>query len=163
MNVEAFGLLSYQDSLTQKFKQVMGVTPSLVCLSQKYLVPSYGERNLLNIKPRQVALIREIKMGKGGQNWLFARTIVPQKTLTGSAKRIMTLKNTPIGKILFGRNGAKRKWMDISLTTNIPQSIIDLGVMPQQKLWQRQSLFEFNSGPLMVIEWFLPDCPIYDS
>ena len=162
MNSQAFSLLSHRGSLTKRFKQVMGVSPSLTRLSQGYLFPSQDEKVMLDIKPRQVALIREIKMGKKEQNWLFARTVVPLQTLTGSAKRITALNNAPIGKILFGRNGAKRRWMQVSLTHNLPKSVIELGVTSDQKLWQRQSIFEFNSGLLMVSELFLPDCPIYD-
>ena len=139
----------------------MGATPRLTKLTQGMQFVSPEERNILDIQPRQMALVREIKMGKGNQNWLFARTVVPKQTLTGTARRIAMLNETPIGKILFGRNGAKRKSMYVQLSHSFPQTILNMGIDTSQPLWQRRSIFEFASGPLMVSEIFLPDCPIY--
>ena len=140
---------------------MMGVAPNLVRLNQSRQFISWEERRQLAIKAREMALVREIKMGNGRQDWLFARTIVPNNTLRGVARRIAFLNDTPIGNILFGRNGAIRKSMNIRLITELPSTVIDLGILPNHPLWQRISIFEFQSGPLMVTELFLPGCPIY--
>ncbi len=161
MNSKIFALLCDRGSLTGRFKQVMGVTPRLTRLKQGRQFVLANERRILGIKPRNMALVREIKMGKGEQQWLFARTVVPMQTLSGSARRIAMLNDTPIGKILFGRNGAVRKSMSLELTENIPASVFELGIEVNHPLWRRRSIFEFSSGPLMVSEIFLPDCPIY--
>ncbi len=159
-------LLSDRGSLTERFRQVMGVTPHLTRLGQGHQFVCWRERRLLGIDQRQMALVREIKMGNGEQNWLFARTVVPIATLRGSAKRIANLNDAPIGKILFGRNGARRKEMKVFLTNQLPKTVVQQGIVSssqitQRMLWQRESIFEFPSGPLMVSELFLPDCPIY--
>lgn len=161
MNPQIFALLSDRGSLTGRFKQVMGATPKLTRLNQGMQFVSLEERQILAIPNRQMALVREIKMGKDDQNWLFARTVVPLQTLTGAARRISMLNETPIGKILFGRNGAQRSHMQVTLTNDIPASLQNVGVEVAQPLWQRRSIFEFSSGPLIVTEVFLPDCPIY--
>ncbi|WP_196140113.1 chorismate lyase [Aliikangiella sp. G2MR2-5] len=162
MKPEIFALLSDRGSLTGRFQQVMGVKPRLTRLSQGREFVSKQEREILGIPEREMALVREIKMGKGENNWLFARTVVPNSTLRGSARRIIGLKNTPIGKILFGRQGASRTSLNVELTENLPVQIERLRIELHHPLWQRQSIFEFASGPLLVTEVFLPDCPIYD-
>ena len=167
MDSQIFALLSDRGSLTERFKQLMGVKPKLTRLRQEREFVSLQERELLGIEPRQMALIREIKMAKGDQDWLFARTIVPLATLNGSARRIGCLNETPIGKILFGRQPAKRRSMQVALTLNYPQSAIGYDLIPAEKrdlkLWLRRSIFEFEAGPLMVSELFLPNCPIYET
>lgn len=141
----------------------MGATPRLTKISQGRQFVTPEERNLLGIPPRQMALVREIKMGKGEQNWMFARTVVPLQTLKGVARRISMLNEAPIGKILFGRQGALRTSMHVILSADWPPGLSELGIEVSQPLWQRRSIFEFKSGPLMVSEVFLPDCPIYDA
>lgn len=163
MNSLLFNLLSDRGSLTDRFRQMIGATPHLNRLSQGRQFVSLQEREILGIPARQMALVREIKMGDGHKDWMFARTIVPIKTLNGSAKRISYLNETPIGQILFGRNGAVRQSMQVELTCLLPKAALDLGILPTFPLWQRQSIFEFQSGPLMVTELFLPDCPIYSD
>ncbi len=158
---KAFSLLAEQGSLTQRFKQAMGSKPNLTRLYQGRQFVSSDERQMLAIKPRQMAMVREIKMGNIDQAWLFARTVVPLKTLLGSARRICALDETPIGKILFGRQGAERKSMKIELTSDLPKTLIDMDINIEHPLWERCSIFEFSAGPLMVSEIFLPDCPVY--
>jgi chorismate-pyruvate lyase len=79
------------------------------------------------------------------------------------ARRICHLDETPIGKILFGRQGAQRKTMSVDLVDDLPQGLINLNINIEQPLWQRCSIFEFSSGPIMITETFLPDSPIYDG
>ena len=158
---DIFSLLAHRGSLTQRFKEVMGVTPRLTRLKQKREFVPLEERELLPISAREYALVREIKMSKGRDDWMFARTVIPNSTLSGAARRIGNLKDAPIGKILFGRNGAQRTSLQLELTANFPQSLLDLGSKPVHPLWKRQSIFQFDSGPILVTELFLPDCPIY--
>lgn len=139
----------------------MGAKPRLTRLKQKREFVSQAERALLPIAPRELALVREIKMAKGDKDWMFARTVIPNSTLNGSARRIANLKDAPIGKILFGRNGAERVSLSLELTDQFPTSLIQMELKLVHPLWRRQSIFEFDSGPILVTELFLPDCPIY--
>ncbi len=158
---DIFALLAHRGSLTQRFKEVMGVTPRLTRLKQKREFLPVEEREFLPVCAREYALVREIKMSKGTADWMFARTVIPNSTLSGPAKRIGNLKDQPIGKILFGRNGAQRMSLQLELTSQFPEGLLNLGVKPEHPLWKRQSIFQFDSGPILVTELFLPDCPIY--
>lgn len=140
----------------------MGVKPRLEKLRQGRQMVSRDERNVLGIEPRRYALVREIKMGKAHENWLYARTVIPNETLRGQAKRIASLNDTPIGKILFSRNGAHRESLSVQRTVNLPQPVTDLlETSAPFPLWVRRSIFRFDDKPLLITETFLPDCPIY--
>ena len=158
---DIFTLLSHRGSLTQRFEEVMGVKPRLTRLKQKREFVSREERALLPIAARELALVREIKMAKGEKDWMFARTVIPNSTLSGSARRLANLKDAPIGKILFSRNGAERVSLTLELTNHFPNSLKHLRASLDYPLWRRRSIFEFDSGPILVTELFLPDCPIY--
>jgi chorismate lyase len=163
LNAQNYAVLADKGSLTDRFKQMMGYAPVLTKLSQKRQFVSFEESLSLDIPFRQMALVREIKMADGENDWMFARTIVPHQTLSGPAKRIAFLNEKPIGQILFGRHGAKRISMQVDITSDFPQSLLRLGYEKRQPLWRRRSIFEFNQAPLLVTEIFLPHCPIYNN
>ncbi len=163
MSPNTFELLAYRGSLTQRFKEMMGQTPKLTVLKQRREIIPIQDRISLPIGSREWAFVREIKMSKGNQDWMYARTIVPTATLKGNGGRLTGLGNTSIGKILFGRNGAYRQDLKIEEVIQLP---IVKGLKMQlinYPLWQRRSIFELQSGPILVTELFLPDCPIYSS
>ena len=118
---------------------------------------------MLNIRPRSYAHIREITMGTENTQWLFARTVIPLTSLNGAAKRLTRMDNKPLGKILFGRNRALRKNMRLDLIMDDPQSMVPFTIAQGFPLWQRCSTFELKTGPLIISEIFLPDCPIYSG
>lgn len=141
--------------------RLIGRAPVLRCLVQGKGYPSPQERCLLNIQPRAYAHIREITMGTEDNPWLFARTVIPMSTLKGNSKRLIRMDKTPLGKILFGRTHAKRKNMRLDLITADQQSMVRFGIPKEFPLWRRCSTFELSTGPLIINEVFLPDCPIY--
>ncbi len=141
--------------------RLIGQVPRLSCLSEGKDYPSPLERQMLNIEPRAYAHIREITMGTSDKQWLFARTVIPLATLRGNAKRLARMDKTPLGKILFGRTYATRKNMQLDLMTPDQPSQVKFGIPQDFPLWRRRSIFELASGPMIISEIFLPDCPIY--
>ena len=147
----------------------MGHPPELECLMQGKGYVTQSESRALGIKPRHLGHVREITMGTKNEHWLFARTVIPMNTLKGNAKRLARMNGTPLGRVLFGQINAKRVQMsldivfveDLILSENMDLS--GFNVPEDFPLWQRRSIFELESGPLLIIETFLPDCPVYDS
>ena len=163
LKANSLALLTEQGSLTDLMKRLMGQTPVLNCLTQGKGRTNSFESQILGIQPRIFAHIREITMGMTDENWLFARTVIPMKTLKGPAKRLARMNTTPLGRVLFGRINAKRKrmWLDLVLAAEVGLSGFDI---PEDfPLWQRRSIFEIATGPLLISEIFLPDCPIYET
>jgi chorismate--pyruvate lyase len=162
LNPNYLDILTEQGSLTDLFTLLMGNTPKLTCLSQGRGPIDRIESHILGLRPRIFAHIREITMGTENANWLFARTVIPMETLTGTAKRLKHINNTPLGKVLFGSLNADRSQMHVELTTAEEVGLELPNVDKDFPLWQRQSIFELDYGPLLISEVLLPDCPIYD-
>jgi len=141
----------------------MGQAPVLNCLMQGKNFANPVERRLLNIKQRAYSHIREITMGTSTDTWLFARTVIPLETLRGSANRLARIDKTPIGKVLFGRLGAVRKTLQVNQVYADDIRLAQFDIEKNFPLWQRRSIFQLETGPLLISEVFLPNCPIYTN
>jgi len=105
-------------------------------------------------------------MGSEEELWMFARTVIPLETLTGSAQRLAKIDKKPIGKILFGRNGAVRKTLQVDRIdpSQVKTNRFNFAHFKGKEnfdLWRRRSIFELETGPILISEIFLPNCPIY--
>jgi len=140
----------------------MGGAPVLNCLSQGRGSVDRYESYVLGIPTRVFAHIREITMGTAEHDWLFARTVIPMATLSGKATRLKQMGSTPLGKILFGPLNAERVEMKLDLVFADEVGLGDWGIQKNFSLWQRSSIFALDTGPLLISEILLPDCPIYD-
>lgn len=168
MKGNCLALLSERGTLTGLITQLMGQEPVLNCLMQGKGFVSPVERQQLNIEPRVYSHIREITMGTPSELWMFARTVIPLETLRGSAKRLAKIDKKPIGKILFGRNGAIRKTLQVERIdaeeANLDRfNLAQFNIDKCFRFWQRRSIFQLETGPLMICETFLPSCPIYSN
>jgi len=163
LNLEYLDILTEKGSLTDLFTNLMGQPPRLNCLAQGRGPVSRQEGYVLNIGPRVFAHIREITMGTQAKDWLFARTVMPSQTLTGKARRLKKMGSTPLGKVLFGSLNADRVQMNLDLVFANEVGLEGWDIPSDFPLWQRTSLFELKTGPLLINEILLPDCPIYET
>ena len=137
--------LTSKGSLTARLEQLTG---------QKLIVePTFEGRQTLtlaekrqldlNLAKPQSAWVREVylKGKKNGGAWVSARSVFPFSSLTGNAKQLANLGTTPIGYVMFGRNGAKMAKRWVTLT---------------QDGWQRTSLYDWQGRKLLISETFLP-------
>jgi len=169
LKAEPLALLTEEGSLTELIGCLMGQTPVLKCLFQEKHCATPFENRLLKLSSTELAHIREISMGSDTQDWMFARTVIPLGTLRSEAKQLSKLGSVPIGQVLFGQLKAKR--VDMKLTQIFAQNIamadkkgIEQFDIPDNfALWHRCSVFEIVTGPLLINEIFLPDCPVYDA
>ena len=161
LNQNFRSLLTEEGSLTKHIKQLMKCEPKLTCLMQKKTFVDDLEKQKLSIKSREYAHVREILMGNGDINWMFARSVIPFSTLRKSCKRLAHLNTTPLGTLLFQGNFAKRLSLEVSLIKANSPILQKLKINDNFPLWQRVSIFEVATGPLLVREIFLPNCPIY--
>ncbi len=108
--------------------------------------PCRSEANMLGIKHRQVALVREVKLKGNDQTYVFARTVIPASTLTGKEKQLSMLGNRSLGTVLFSDPSMRRGKLQIS------RLYLDSG----EQVWARRSLFYLSGKPLLVCEVFMP-------
>lgn len=118
-------------------------------LRQKLEVPKFSERQQLAIPDRQRALVREVLLYGVGQPWIYARSIMPLKTLTGRLKKLGQLSNQPLGELLFKDPTMRREPVEFAHFEPISSS--------ETSVWGRRSVFRLDNKPLLVAEVFLPD------
>ncbi len=90
--------------------------------------------------------LREVILYGDGTPWLMGRTILPETTLTGPEKALMTLGKLPLGRYLFSSPLLSRDFIQ-------PGQCDDV--------WGRYSLLRLSGKPLILTEVFLPLSPLY--
>lgn len=138
-------------SLTQKLLEASQGDFSLRILRQGLATPRVDEAKALKLPARQQALIREIVMSGAGQDWVFARSVLPLSTLTGRLRQLKTLDNRPLGALLFKDPTMQRSAIEISRLE--PHNF---SYPSSAACWSRRSVFRLDQKPLLVAEVFLP-------
>lgn len=136
--------LTDNGSLTQRLVQLSQGEFAVQVVRQQWGLPSRSEAQALGMKTRQMALIREVQLIGKGEPWVYARSLIPAKTLTGAQRRLRYLGNRSLGSLLFRTPGMRRG----------PLQICKLG-QDEQALWARRSVFYLQDKPVLVCEVFL--------
>jgi chorismate--pyruvate lyase len=128
-------------------------------LSQKWQRPMLNEALRLGARPEQHALVREVLLYCGDEPWVFARSVLPRKTLTGPRRFLGKLGNRPLGEILFSDPTIKRDDLEIAEIKK-GQRMYSCATKclsnPPDFVWGRRSIFYMHKKPLLVNEVFLP-------
>ncbi|MCD1127019.1 chorismate lyase [Jinshanibacter sp. LJY008] len=90
--------------------------------------------------------VREVFLFGDTIPWIWARTVVPEKTLSGPEQRLIELGDTPLGRYLFSQSTLERDYIQVSL---------------HDSLWGRRSRLRLSGKPLLLTEIFLPSSPLY--
>lgn len=109
----------------------------------------------------QSTQVREVFLKGNGQQWVFARSLLPCAFLQKEMAELTQLGTQPLGKIIFNDDRFKRLGFQIvECPTGGPMQS-SLAIAADISLWGRRSLFRFKQHHIMVAEIFLPDCPAY--
>jgi chorismate--pyruvate lyase len=123
-------------------------------LYQGWEVPLPSERVLLELPARQLALVREVALRLNGEAVVFARSVFPISSLTGSLAHLRRLQNKSLGAILFKHPGMHRHPFELALIAGnchyLPEHL-----QQAEPVWGRRSRFEIAGKRLMVSEVFL--------
>lgn len=107
------------------------------------------------------ALFREVLLKQGAKPLVYAQTIMPLSTVTGTEKVLAELGNQSLGQVLFQTPQAIRSALEFSevLSNSALGQYIqnDLQQAITQPCYMRRSLFHLKGKPLLVCECFLPD------
>jgi len=138
-------------SLTERLLEKSGGEFRVQVLRQQWNVARHDEAKLLGIKPRQAASIREVILYGKGQPWIYARSILPAKSIDRHLRHLKRLGNKPLGAVLFCDPHMQRGEIEIALLDpkQLPVTIDD-------RVWGRRSVFFLKHQPLLVSEIFLP-------
>ncbi len=133
---------------------------SVRLLSQGMGIPSNDEVQRLKLKSRRYALIREVVLYCGSTPLIYARTVIPVKTLSGAQRQLGHLGNRPLGEFLFAQPELQRDVMEIALVKEGHQLYDSASACIEHSpdnIWARRSVFRLGKKPLLVAEVFLPD------
>ncbi|MDH5183144.1 MAG: chorismate lyase [Gammaproteobacteria bacterium] len=146
-------------SLTQRMIKSCGGRFRVQLLSQSWQRPLREESLMLGIDPHQWILTRHVLLLCDDVPWVYARTVIPRKTLSGHHRRLANLGERPLGAVLFADRHMSRGEVEVahlyphqSLYRQIEQASPCAG----ETLWGRRSLFQLSNKPLLVYECFLP-------
>jgi chorismate--pyruvate lyase len=123
-------------------------------LYQGWEVPLPSERMLLQLPPRQLALVREVALTLDGTAVVFARSVFPISSLEGSLAHLRRLQNKSLGAILFKHPGMHRYPFELAHMAG-DSDYLPPGLQQKHAAWGRRSRFEIAGKRLMVSEVFL--------
>ena len=114
----------------------------------------------LTVPQGQLALVRHVFLLCAGKPWVFARSVIPPRTLRGAHRRLANLGTRPLGAILFSDRSVRRG--EVRVCELKPrQPLFDLASAaldrPPEGAWARRSIFTLREKPLLVTEVFLPE------
>lgn len=146
-------------SLTRRILQRCTKEFRVEVLSQQWRRPMLNEALRLGAHPEHHALIREVLLYCGDTPWVFARSVLPRKTLTGPRVFLGKLGSRPLGEILFSDPTIQRDELEIAeikkgqrmfrcATEHLKQA--------PDSVWGRRSVFYLHKKPLLVNKVFLP-------
>lgn len=150
-------------SLTQRLMHASDGDFRVKILSQHMQRPLLSEARALRIPTCQQAIVREVILYGCNKPWVYARSVIPIKTLTGRLRRLRSLDNRPLGALLFNDRSMRRG--NIEITGMKASGLIHSNSAHNAKdyIWGRRSLFFLDQKPLLVSEIFLPEFTPYNE
>jgi len=129
----------------------------VVAQGQGSALPS--EAALLSAGPAQATLVREVHLYCGRRAWVFARTLLPMRSLRGPVHALTQLGRRPLGEVLFSDPTTRRLKVEVARITPrhrlFGRATAHLRHQPDA-IWGRRTLFEYGGENILVNELFLP-------
>lgn len=138
-----------QDSLTAKLRRLGTLTVDV--LEDSWGIPTARERKRLALRPREAARIRTVLLNVDGRAVIYARSIIPARSLKGHWRHVKHLKDKPLGGYLFQHKALSRSCIEV---TQLPKRMF-----PNQPhaLWARRSVFHQFGPGILVNEAFFDE------
>ncbi len=146
-------------SLTRRLQTACPGRFRVRVLSQGWARPMANEAAVLGLNPCKYALVRQVELMCDETPWVYARTIMPQRTLHGKLRRLVHLQSQSLGAILFASPTMERGEVEIAnilANSKIHKMIEQQGGHLPESVWARRSVFHIFKKPLLVSEIFLP-------
>jgi chorismate--pyruvate lyase len=144
-------------SLTQRLLDT-GRDFSLERLAQRWSRPALGEQRLLSMARRERALVRQVALKLDHRPVVYARSVFPVASLTGSLLRLRRLANQSLGSFLFAQAGMRRSPFEVALLPGDSHYLPE-ALHQERPVWARRSCFLVHNKSLLVSEVFLDGFP----
>jgi chorismate--pyruvate lyase len=147
-------------SLTARLLEICQGTFRVLPRYQGWQRPMLNEAQALGMLPQELCFVREVHLLCEERPWVFARTVIPVRTLSGPRRRLARLGRKPLGAFLFADPRMQRSGIEVAALT-VDQPLYQRAVSPlaqaPARIWGRRSAFYLAGRPLLVSEIFLPD------
>ncbi|WP_193163239.1 chorismate--pyruvate lyase family protein [Microbulbifer hainanensis] len=147
--------LQHPGSLTAALKHLSGNQFQVRLLSQRWQQPSLEERRALDLRDRSRALVREVLLCGRGQPWVYARSVLPLRSLQGKSRYLRSLDERPLGELLFSEPDIRRGPIALNRLRRNPSCKLEALAGEGDSAWGRRSTFWLRDKPLLVAETFL--------
>lgn len=143
-----FPWLTTDKSITAKLRSAGKLSVEL--LEERWGVPTPRERRRLKLKDRERARIRTVILHVDNIPVVYARSIMPARSLKGAWRYLPYLQNQPLGGYVYQSGALKRSPIEVA---QLPAGIL---TNCAESLWARRSIFmEYGPG-ILVNEAFYP-------
>lgn len=117
--------------------------------------PLPSESRALQLPPRERAIVREVFLLCHNEPWVFARSVIPARSLRGRLQRLRKFSDRSLGQLLFNDRSMRRQAFELA---RIPgeHGSIPPEVRQRETLWGRRCKFTLGEKPILVSEIFLP-------
>ena len=159
------GWLFAPGSLTRRVQRACPGRFRVAVLSQRWERPTLNESRRLGLRGGERALVRQVHLLCDEQPWVFARTVLPRRTLSGAQRRLACLGSRPLGAVLFADRSMRRDEVEVSRIgreQRLHQAAFHYTAHASTPIWGRRSVFRVRHKALLVCEVFLPGiapCP----
>ncbi len=157
-------------SLTRRVQGRCGGDFRVEVIRQDWRRPMLNEVRRLRLRQAERALIREVYLLCDERPWVYARTVIPRRTLRGPRRHLARLGSRPLGAVLFADPGLERDEVEVSRIEPgqlMFEPATRHGAKPpgdeRGPVWGRRSVFYLQRKPILVCEVFLPDLPVVSS
>lgn len=148
------------ESLTAQLKSSCTAPFRVEVLRQRYAEVEDDEAIALDIPLRESALLREVHLYCGDIRMVYARSVIPQSTLTGPQAELANLGDRPLGEFLFACPTMQRGPIEVAGFQSgdevYQRAMAGLPPSSEAEIWGRRSIFRLAGKPLLVAEIFLP-------
>ncbi len=144
-----------EDSLTGRLKAICHQDFNVQLLYQGSGHVYLSERKLLGLKARQSAQIREVLLRDGNKPLVYARSVLPLKSLGRRLKPLQRLAQKPLGEFLFKQRDLRRSTIQIAEISDKSGYFESFSGALTQAYWGRRSVFSLSGRQLLVSEIFL--------
>ncbi|WDE05582.1 chorismate lyase [Thalassomonas viridans] len=151
-------------SLTARLKQLCSHFRVQV-LGQQIVPCSQAEAHG-DIRPGDQVLVREVILYCDEVAQVFARSLLPLTSLTGSERQLAHLGEQPLGQVIFNSPDLQRKDIEVARLgrqSPVAELARSMALEDFSQLWGRRSLFYLQQKPIMVAEVFLPGAFAYQE
>jgi len=134
---------------------------SVHVISQGWQKLDTEEAAAMSLKNAHSALVRQVLLCCNNQPLVYARTVIPEKTIHGAQRRYANMGSRPLGAMLFADRTMRRETVQVSMLP--AEHAVNQYTNTGEPIWGRRSVFRVSGKPLLVSEYFLPELLKFDA